>query len=146
MFFSLLNLKTKNFMRLSFVKKNGKKIGVTEISLFVFHSVSTRVSNELGAGHPAAAKLAGCVVMIMVAIQGMLVGTFFILIRNVWGYAFSNEQEVVEYLAKMLPIVAVSEFFSGLQNVLSGYHSILSIKSVNGLSWVEEYFESWQPE
>ena len=94
--------------------------------MFVFHSVSTRVSNELGAGHPAAAKLAGCVVMIMVAIQGMLVGTFFILIRNVWGYAFSNEQEVVEYLAKMLPIVAVSEFFSGLQNVLSGYHSILS--------------------
>ncbi|XP_008453462.1 protein DETOXIFICATION 16-like isoform X6 [Cucumis melo] len=81
---------------------------------------STRVSNELGAGHPAAAKLAGCVVMTMVAIQGMLVGTFFILIRNVWGYAFSNEQEVVEYLAKMLPIVAVSEFFSGLQCVLSG--------------------------
>uniref|UniRef100_A0A0A0LS75 Protein DETOXIFICATION n=1 Tax=Cucumis sativus TaxID=3659 RepID=A0A0A0LS75_CUCSA len=81
---------------------------------------STRVSNELGAGHPSAAKLAGCVVMTMVTIQGMLVGTFFILIRNVWGYAFSNEQEVVEYLAKMLPIVAVSEFFSGLQNVLSG--------------------------
>ncbi|TYK28478.1 protein DETOXIFICATION 16-like [Cucumis melo var. makuwa] len=101
-------------------KLETSKIGVTEISLFVFHSVSTRVSNELGAGHPAAAKLAGCVVMIMVAIQGMLVGTFFILIRNVWGYAFSNEREVVEYLAKMLPIVAVSEFFSGLQNVLSG--------------------------
>uniref|UniRef100_A0A0A0LST1 Protein DETOXIFICATION n=1 Tax=Cucumis sativus TaxID=3659 RepID=A0A0A0LST1_CUCSA len=81
---------------------------------------STRVSNELGAGHPAAAKLAGCVVMTMVTIHGVVVGTFFILIRNVWGYAFSNEQEVVEYLAKMLPIVAVSEFFSGLQCVLSG--------------------------
>ncbi|XP_038879312.1 protein DETOXIFICATION 16-like [Benincasa hispida] len=81
---------------------------------------STRVSNELGAGHPATAKLAGCVVMTMVAIHGLLVGTFFILIRNVWGYAFSNEREVAEYLAKMLPIVAVSEFFSGLQCVLSG--------------------------
>ena len=98
---------------------------VTEISLFVFHSFSTRVSNELGAGHPAAAKLAGCVVMTMVTIHGVVVGTFFILIRDVWGYAFSNEQEVVEYLAKMLPIVAVSEFFSGLQCVLSGYHSII---------------------
>ncbi|XP_022135495.1 protein DETOXIFICATION 16-like isoform X2 [Momordica charantia] len=80
---------------------------------------STRISNELGAGHPAAAKLAGRVVMTMAIIEGLLLGTILILIRNVWGYAYSDEQEVVEYVASMLPIIAVSNFIDGLQCVLS---------------------------
>ncbi|XP_022965029.1 protein DETOXIFICATION 16-like [Cucurbita moschata] len=81
---------------------------------------STRVSNELGAGHAGAAKLAGCVVVTMATIEGLLLGTTLILIRNVWGYAYSNEPEVIEYVASMLPIVAVSSFLDGLQCVLSG--------------------------
>ncbi|XP_038879449.1 protein DETOXIFICATION 16-like [Benincasa hispida] len=81
---------------------------------------STRVSNELGAGRPAAAKLAGCVVVTMATIEGLLLATILILIRNVWGYAYSSETEVVEYLATMLPIVSISSFLDGLQCVLSG--------------------------
>lgn len=101
---------------------------------FQFHLVSTRVSNELGAGDPAAAKLAGCVVMAMAIIGGLLLGTVLILIRNVWGYAFSNEQEVVQYVADMLPMIAVSASLDGLQCVLSGsyfskYFTIVYISS-----------------
>ncbi|XP_023005105.1 protein DETOXIFICATION 16-like [Cucurbita maxima] len=81
---------------------------------------STRVSNELGAGHPAAAKLAGKVVMTIAIIEGLLLGIVLILIRTVWGYAYSNEREVVEYVANMLPLVAASNFVDGLQCVLSG--------------------------
>lgn len=92
--------------------------------MFLFHFVSTRVSNELGAGRSAAAKLAGCVVVTMATIEGLLLATILILIRNIWGYAYSSEPEVVEYLATMLPIVAISSFLDGLQCVLSGSHSI----------------------
>uniref|UniRef100_A0A9I9E6N6 Protein DETOXIFICATION n=1 Tax=Cucumis melo TaxID=3656 RepID=A0A9I9E6N6_CUCME len=81
---------------------------------------STRVSNELGAGRSAAAKLAGCVVVSMATIEGLLLAIILVLIRNVWGYAYSSEPEVVEYLANMLPIVAISSFLDGLQCVLSG--------------------------
>ncbi|KAH7528672.1 hypothetical protein FEM48_Zijuj05G0096900 [Ziziphus jujuba var. spinosa] len=56
--------------------------------------VCTRVSNVLGAGHPEAARLA--------------------------GYAFSNEVEVVKYVAIMMPILAISDFLDGFQCVLSG--------------------------
>ncbi|TYK28475.1 protein DETOXIFICATION 16-like isoform X1 [Cucumis melo var. makuwa] len=93
---------------------------VTEISMFLLYFVSTRVSNELGAGRPAAAKLAGCVVMTIAVIEGLLLATILILIRNVWGYAYSNEQEVVEYVANVVPLIAVSSFLDGLQCVLSG--------------------------
>ncbi|KAG6587669.1 Protein DETOXIFICATION 16, partial [Cucurbita argyrosperma subsp. sororia] len=83
-------------------------------------AASTRVSNELGAGRPAGAKLAACLVMTIAVIEGLLLGTVLILIRNVWGYAYSNEQEVVKYVADIIPIIAVSTFFDGLQCVLSG--------------------------
>lgn len=81
---------------------------------------STRVSNELGAGHPEAARLAVHVVLVMAVAEGVLVGLVLLLIRNVWGYAFSSEMEVVNYVAKMIPILAVSNFMDGLQCVLSG--------------------------
>ncbi|KAL6183250.1 hypothetical protein ACLB2K_044661 [Fragaria x ananassa] len=83
-------------------------------------AVSTRVSNELGAGHPKTARLSVCVVMVMAITEGLLVGLVLILIRNFWGYAYSNETEVVDYLATMMPILATSNFLDGLQCVLSG--------------------------
>lgn len=83
-------------------------------------AVSTRVSNELGAGHPETARLAVCVVLVMAITVGLLVGSVLILIRNFWGYAYSNETQVVKYLATMMPILATSNFLDGLQCVLSG--------------------------
>ncbi|OIW20820.1 hypothetical protein TanjilG_23803 [Lupinus angustifolius] len=83
-------------------------------------AVSTRVSNELGAGHPRAARLAACVVLIMVLVEAIIVGMVTILIRNIWGYAYSNEVEVVKHVAQMMPIIAVSNFLDGFQGVLSG--------------------------
>ncbi|KAL6973605.1 Protein DETOXIFICATION 16, partial [Sarracenia purpurea var. burkii] len=97
------------------------------ISYGLSNAVSTRVSNELGAGHPQAARLALCVVLGMGITVGILVGAILISIRNFWGYAYSNETEVVRYIANMMPIIAISSFLDGLQSVLSG--------TVRGCGW-----------
>lgn len=86
---------------------------------------STRVSNELGAGHPKTARLAVCVVLFMAITEGILVGVVLVLIRNILGYAYSNEIEVVKYVARMLPLLATSNLIDGLQCVLSGKLLIL---------------------
>ncbi|KAL3512203.1 hypothetical protein ACH5RR_024920 [Cinchona calisaya] len=83
-------------------------------------AVSTRVSNELGAGHPKTARLAVCVVLFMAISEGIVVGLVLILIRNILGYAYSNEIEVVKYVGSMLPLLATSNLIDGLQCVLSG--------------------------
>ncbi|KAL6650563.1 hypothetical protein ACP70R_009488 [Stipagrostis hirtigluma subsp. patula] len=83
-------------------------------------AISTRVSNELGAGRPQAARLATRVVMALALIVGILIGLVMVLVRNFWGYAYSNEEEVVQYIARMMPILAVSFLFDTLQCVLSG--------------------------
>ncbi|KMS97513.1 hypothetical protein BVRB_5g126270 isoform A [Beta vulgaris subsp. vulgaris] len=83
-------------------------------------AVSTRVSNELGAGNPQSARLAVYVVLCMTIFESIVVGLVLILIRNAWGYAYSSEIEVVTYLATMMPLLALTNFLDGLACVLSG--------------------------
>jgi Na+-driven multidrug efflux pump len=114
--------------------------GLNILILSVFLLYSTRVSNELGAGHPETARLAVCVVFVTAITEGILVGSVLILIRNIWGYAYSNEVEVIRYVAIMLPILAVSNFLDGLQCVLSGF-SNLSYSSKIQISFTHYIFQ-----
>ncbi|KAE8804571.1 MATE efflux family protein 9 [Hordeum vulgare] len=90
------------------------------VPLGLSSSISTRVSNELGAGHPEAAKLAMRVVMYMALSVGFVLALTMILLRNVWGYLYSNEQEIVTYMSRMLPVLGISFFIDGLHSSLSG--------------------------
>lgn len=60
------------------------------------------------------------VVFFMAITVGILVGVVLLLIRDIWGYAYSNELEVVQYVATMMPILATSNIFDGIQCALSG--------------------------
>ncbi|KAK3037869.1 hypothetical protein RJ639_031229, partial [Escallonia herrerae] len=94
----------------------------------------TRVSNELGAGPPKGACLAVCVVVVIAILEGAIVGTTTILVRHVWGKLYSNEGEVIEYVVKMMPLLALSDCLDGFQCVLSG--SIFSVFSTaRGRGW-----------
>ncbi|KAF8399057.1 hypothetical protein HHK36_014923 [Tetracentron sinense] len=90
------------------------------ISFGLGSSGSTRVSNELGAGQSQAARLAVRVVILMATIGGLFLGLTMIILRGTWGYLFSNEEEVVRYVATMMPLLATSNFLDGIQCALSG--------------------------
>lgn len=81
---------------------------------------STRVWNELGAGNPQAAKLATRVVICMAMTEGSVVAFTMILLRNSWGHMYSDEAEVVTYIARMIPVLAISFFIDGMHSALSG--------------------------
>ncbi|KAE8701296.1 MATE efflux family protein 6 [Hibiscus syriacus] len=83
-------------------------------------AASTRVSNELGAGNPEAARLSVIVATIIGLIEPIMVVTVLLPWRHVFGYIFSNEVEVVNYLAQIIPLICISVFMDSLQAVLSG--------------------------
>ncbi|BAF26307.1 protein DETOXIFICATION 16 isoform X1 [Oryza sativa Japonica Group] len=83
-------------------------------------AISTRVWNELGAGNPQAAKLATRVVICMAMTEGSVVAFTMILLRNSWGHMYSDEAEVVTYIARMIPVLAISFFIDGMHSALSG--------------------------
>ncbi|KDP43815.1 hypothetical protein JCGZ_23023 [Jatropha curcas] len=83
-------------------------------------AISTRVSNELGAGRPQSARLAVYVVISMVVIEALVVATTMVSGRKVFGHLFSKDHRVVKYVGEMFPLLAISHFINGIQAVLSG--------------------------
>ncbi|KAJ1382918.1 Multi antimicrobial extrusion protein [Sesbania bispinosa] len=90
------------------------------ISVGLGGAISTRVSNELGGGNAQGALLALRVMIAIAILVGTTVGLVTILVRNVWGKLYSIEDEVVKYVANMMPLLALSDFLDGFQCVLSG--------------------------
>ncbi|EXB65593.1 MATE efflux family protein DTX1 [Morus notabilis] len=90
------------------------------VSVGLGGAISSRVSNELGAGQPQRARLALVVAIVVALSEGVFVGIVTILARHVWGKLFSNEKEVIRYVAKIMPLLALSDFLDGFQCVLSG--------------------------
>ncbi|KAL3751302.1 hypothetical protein ACJRO7_012166 [Eucalyptus globulus] len=81
---------------------------------------STRVSNELGAGNAQAARVAVYAVLLITIFETSIMSAVLFATRKVFGYAFSNEKEVVDYVTKMSPLVCLSVIIDSLQGVLSG--------------------------
>ncbi|RYR37193.1 hypothetical protein Ahy_A09g042121 isoform E [Arachis hypogaea] len=83
-------------------------------------AASTRVSNELGAGKPLAARVAVLAGMSLAVIETSIVSATLFSCRHIYGYVFSNEEEVVDYVTVMAPLVCVSVILDSLQGVLTG--------------------------
>ncbi|KAL3512739.1 hypothetical protein ACH5RR_025456 [Cinchona calisaya] len=82
-------------------------------------AVSTRVSNELGAGKHRAAQVAARVVLFLAVVEGLLVGLVSIAVRDVWGYLYTTKGEVVRYMSAIMPVLVLSNYMDGIQGVLS---------------------------
>ena len=81
---------------------------------------STRISNELGAGNPHAAHVAVLAAMSFAIMETAIVsGTLFVC-RHDFGYIFSNEKEVVDYVTVMAPLICISVILDSIQGVLAG--------------------------
>ncbi|KAJ4745571.1 Protein DETOXIFICATION [Rhynchospora pubera] len=83
-------------------------------------AVSTRVSNEIGAGNIQRAKNA---VSVTLKLSVFLAATVIILLaffHDLWASLFSNSQDIITAFAHMTPFLATSILFDSAQGVLSG--------------------------
>ncbi|XP_078157568.1 protein DETOXIFICATION 16-like isoform X3 [Carex rostrata] len=83
-------------------------------------AISIRVSNELGSGNPRGIQLSVFAAFIICLTGGIIVAIITIFVRNIWGFLYSNETEVVKYVSAMMPVLAASDFMDGIQCTLSG--------------------------
>ncbi|XP_039048024.1 protein DETOXIFICATION 3-like [Hibiscus syriacus] len=97
------------------------------IPLGISAAASTRVSNELGAGNPQAAQLASLVIMALTVAESVVASTIIFCCRYVFGYAFSNEKEVIDGVIKMVPLMCLSIIVNSCHAVLGGV--------VRGIGW-----------
>lgn len=81
---------------------------------------STRVSNELGAGNPQAARVAVLAAITYAVVEAVIVSTILFCCRSVLGYAYTEDNQVVRYIAVMAPLICLSVITDSLQAVFSG--------------------------
>ncbi|KAG4401927.1 hypothetical protein GLYMA_02G089900v4 [Glycine max] len=82
--------------------------------------ICTRVSNELGARRPQAAREAVFAVIVLAFTDAVVFSSVLFCFRHVLGFAFSNEMEVVHYVAKIVPVLCLSFMVDGFLGVLCG--------------------------
>uniref|UniRef100_A0A0E0AYL4 Protein DETOXIFICATION n=1 Tax=Oryza glumipatula TaxID=40148 RepID=A0A0E0AYL4_9ORYZ len=83
-------------------------------------AISVRVSNELGAGRPRAARLAIAVVLVSSVAIGVAFFAAVLLLRDVYGAPFTGSPEVVHAVASLGVVFAFSLLLNSVQPVLSG--------------------------
>ncbi|MFS7959541.1 putative multi antimicrobial extrusion protein [Helianthus anomalus] len=89
--------------------------------------VSTRVSNELGAGNPRGAGVAVNAIIILAIVEATIVSMIVFVDRHIFGYIFTNEKEVVDYVTKIAPLLCVNIIMDSLQGTLSGNITLLQV-------------------
>ncbi|XP_054823286.1 protein DETOXIFICATION 29-like [Prosopis cineraria] len=83
-------------------------------------TVSVRVSNELGAGHPRAAKFSLLVAVMTSLMLGIVLALILIIFRNEYPSLFSSDKEVQEAVKNLTPMLAFCIVINNVQPVLSG--------------------------
>ena len=97
-----------------------------------------RVSNELGAGNPDGARLVVIIALSIIICTAVLLSITLLSLRHFVGIAFSNEEEVVNYVTRMVPLLSISVLTDNLQGVLSGTYTNNNVLSVTQLHHINE--------
>uniref|UniRef100_A0A2P2P857 Uncharacterized protein n=1 Tax=Rhizophora mucronata TaxID=61149 RepID=A0A2P2P857_RHIMU len=84
-------------------------------------TVSTRVSNEPGAGNPEAGKMAVRAMMVLSLAELVVIASVLFSIRRILrGNIFRRQKEIGDHLANMAAFFCLSVIMDSLQTVLSG--------------------------
>ncbi|PNX98995.1 MATE efflux family protein 9-like [Trifolium pratense] len=83
-------------------------------------AASSRVSNALGAGCAQAARLSVYAAMTVAVSEAILVSSTIFASRHILGYLFSNEQDVVDYVTNMVPLISINVIVDSLHGTLAG--------------------------
>ncbi|CAL9136555.1 unnamed protein product [Musa acuminata var. zebrina] len=83
-------------------------------------AISVRISNELGARRPRAAKFAiVCVIMSSLTL-GLIFFTLVLALKDVYGIPFTNSPDVIRAVSSLAVIFSFTLLFNSVQPVLTG--------------------------
>ncbi|URD98160.1 MatE [Musa troglodytarum] len=83
-------------------------------------AISVRISNELGAGRPRAAKFSILVVIMSSLVFGLVFFSLVLVLKDVYGVPFTNSPDVVAAVTDLAVVFAFTLLLSSVQPVLTG--------------------------
>ncbi|CAL1371174.1 unnamed protein product [Linum trigynum] len=83
-------------------------------------AISVRVSNELGAGRPRAAKYAVYIVIVQSFLIGLLSMVVVLISKDYFAIIFTNSQEMQRAVSKLAFLLGITMVLNSVQPVISG--------------------------
>uniref|UniRef100_A0A0D6QYL7 Protein DETOXIFICATION n=1 Tax=Araucaria cunninghamii TaxID=56994 RepID=A0A0D6QYL7_ARACU len=83
-------------------------------------SICVRVSNELGAGRPRAAKFAVTIIVGTMFTVGIIIMAIIFITKDKFAMAFTDSEIVMNVVAKLATLLAVTMLLNSVQPVLAG--------------------------
>ncbi|KAJ6672103.1 PROTEIN DETOXIFICATION [Salix viminalis] len=83
-------------------------------------AISVRVSNELGLGHPRAAKYSVIVTVLQSLVIGLILMAVVLVAKDYFAYIFTSNEEMRAATSKLAFILAITMVLNSVQPVISG--------------------------
>ncbi|KAI0050778.1 MATE efflux family protein [Auriscalpium vulgare] len=83
-------------------------------------AASTRVGNLIGSRDSAGAKFSGHISALLSVVTGTIVMIGLLCSKDIYGYLFSDDEEVVQLVSKVMPLVASFQIADGLAGSCGG--------------------------
>ncbi|KAB5532486.1 hypothetical protein DKX38_019156 [Salix brachista] len=99
-------------------------LNINGIELMLFlginAAISVRVSNELGLGHPRAAKYSVIVTVLQSLVIGLILMAVVLIAKDYFAYIFTSNEEMRAATSKLAFILAITMVLNSVQPVISG--------------------------
>ncbi|XP_022769511.1 protein DETOXIFICATION 34-like [Durio zibethinus] len=83
-------------------------------------AISVRVSNELGSGHPRAAKYSVFVTVVQSLLIGIVSAVIIVATRNKFAVIFTDSKEMQKAVASLAHLLGITMVLNSVQPVISG--------------------------
>ncbi|XP_058071529.1 protein DETOXIFICATION 41-like [Magnolia sinica] len=83
-------------------------------------AISIRVGNELGAAHPKVARFSVIVVTTTSVLISIIFSVIVLIFRTPLSKLFTSDDDVIDAVSDLTPLLAISVLLNGIQPVLSG--------------------------
>ncbi|KAK4260752.1 hypothetical protein QN277_003830 [Acacia crassicarpa] len=103
-------------------------------------AASTRVSNALGAGNPRSARVAVFTSMFLTCFEALLMSLIMFAGKNVLGYVFSSDGDVVAYFTDMIPLLCLYVIVDSLHGTVSGIATGIGLQQVGAYVNLGSYY------
>ncbi|KAI9120169.1 hypothetical protein K1719_008817 [Acacia pycnantha] len=103
-------------------------------------AASARVSNALGAGNPQSARVTVFASMFLSCFEALLMSSIMFAGKNVLGYVFSSDGDVVLYFTDMIPLLCLSVIVDSLHGTISGIATGIGLQQLGAYVNLKSYY------
>jgi len=103
-------------------------------------SATTKVGNAVGAGNESQAKRVGRIIVMLAFTAQLVVVTITYMSRSVWPYLFTSDEEVVDLVVVVVPVLCAFSLLDATQTSIAGIFRGVGKQTIGAVAYLFSYY------